>query len=62
MSTLFLISLSLGEFLSKSFKNIATILSVLYAFYIPAKPENINYDNLSYLLCIEFIQNELDPC
>jgi len=32
-------------------------------FYMPAKPENINYDNYkSYLLCIKFVQNELDPC
>ena len=30
---------------------------------MPAKPENINYDNYkSYLLCIEFVQNELGPC
>jgi len=29
---------------------------------MPAKTENINYDNLSYLLCIEFVQNELGPC
>ena len=30
---------------------------------MPAKPENINYDNYkSYLLCIEFVQNKLDPC
>jgi len=30
---------------------------------MPAKLENINYDNYkSYLLCIEFVQNELDPC
>ena len=30
---------------------------------MPTKPENINYDNYkSYLLCIEFVQNELDPC
>ena len=28
---------------------------------MPAKPDNIdNYK--SYLLCIEFVQNELDPC
>jgi len=32
-------------------------------FYMTDKPENINYDNYkSYLLCIEFVQNELDPC
>jgi len=30
-------------------------------FYMPAKPENLNYYK-SYLLCIEFVQNELDPC
>jgi len=29
---------------------------------MPAKLENINYDNKRYLLCIEFVQNELDPC
>jgi len=30
---------------------------------MPNKTENINYDNYkSYLLCIEFVQNELDPC
>jgi len=30
---------------------------------MPDKTENINYDNYkSYLLCIEFAQNELDPC
>jgi len=30
---------------------------------MPKKPENNNYDNYkSYLLCIEFVQNELDPC
>ena len=27
---------------------------------MPAKPKNINYK--SYLLYIEFVQNELDPC
>ena len=31
-------------------------------FYMPNKTENINYDYKSYLLCIEFVQNELDPC
>ena len=31
-------------------------------FYIPDKTENINYDYKSYLICIEFVQNELDPC
>ena len=31
-------------------------------FYMPDKTENINYDYKSYLLCIEFVQNELDPC
>ena len=39
----------------KNFKDIATILM----FYMPAKLESSNY---SYLLCIEFVQNELDPC
>jgi hypothetical protein len=29
---------------------------------MPDKTENINYDYKSYLLCIEFVQNELDPC
>jgi len=29
---------------------------------MPTKTENINYDYKSYLLCIEFVQNELDPC
>ena len=30
---------------------------------MPDKLENINYDNYkSYMLCIEFAQNELDPC
>jgi len=30
---------------------------------MPAKSENINDDNYkSYLLYIEFVQNELDPC
>ena len=29
---------------------------------MPNKIENINYDYESYLLCIEFVQNELDPC
>ena len=28
---------------------------------MPDKIENIN-DYKSYLLCIEFVQNELDPC
>ena len=28
---------------------------------MPTKTENINYDYKSYLLCIEFVQNELDP-
>jgi len=31
-------------------------------FYMPDKTKNINYDYKSYLLCIEFVQNELDPC
>jgi len=30
---------------------------------MPNKPEKINYDDYkSYLLCIEFVQNELGPC
>jgi len=29
---------------------------------MPDKTENINYDYKSYLLCIKFVQNELDPC
>jgi hypothetical protein len=29
---------------------------------MPDKNKNINYDYKSYLLCIEFVQNELDPC
>ena len=27
---------------------------------MPNKTKNINYDYKSYLLCIEFVQNELD--
>ena len=27
-----------------------------------SKPKNINYDNLIYLIYIEFIENQLDPC
>ena len=29
---------------------------------MPDKTENINYDYKSYLLYVEFVQNELDPC
>ena len=54
MSFLFLISLLLGEFIQK-------FLLPSLVFYMPDKTEN-NYDYKSYLLCIEFVQNELDPC
>jgi len=58
MSFLFLISLLPGEFISKSLK----FQLPSSVFYMPDKTENINYDNKSYLLYIEFVQNELDPC
>ena len=48
--------------LENFFQKVLKILLPSSVFYMPAKPRNINYDNLSNLLCIEFVQNELDPC